>query len=172
MSVIALTPNVSTVQTPTPTALSDRYILTQVGQCTLVFPAAWIAEIVRIERSQVLELPFYNPLLTGIVHQNGNIVPLVSAQRLLQLPPTALQETFMIVRLSGATGSLANGNLANVGLIIDRAIGSSTRSELPPALFESPSPSFPVTAKMILINLEWLTPELWQPQRWMQSAVA
>jgi CheW-like domain len=167
MSVIALTPDVSTLTTPAPTALSDRYILTQVGQCTLVFPAAWVAEIVRIERSQVLELPFYSPLLTGIVHQNGNIVPLVSAQRLLQLNPTALQETFMIVRLSGATG-----NLANLGLIIDRAIGSSTRPELPPTLFDLPRTSSPVTAEMILINPEWLTPELWQPQRWMPSAIA
>jgi hypothetical protein len=167
MSAIALTPNVSTLTTPTPTALSDRYILTQVGQCTLVFPAAWVAEIARIERSQVLELPFYDPILTGIVHRNGNIVPLVSAQRLLQLNPTALQETFMIVRLNEAIG-----NLANLGLMIDRAIGSSTRPELPPSLFESPRTNFPATAEMILIDPEWLTPELWQPQRWIPSAVA
>jgi CheW-like domain len=164
MSAIALTPDVSTLKTPAPTALVDRYILTQVSQCTLVFPAAWVAEIVRIERSQVLELPFYNPLLTGIVHQNGNIVPLISAQRLLQLKLTALQETFMIVRLSGAAG-----HLANVGFMIDRAVGSSTRPELPPALFESPRTHLPVTAAMVLMNPDWLNPELWQPQRWMQS---
>jgi CheW-like domain len=167
MSAIALTPDVSTLTTPAPAALLERYILTQVSQCTLVFPAAWVAEIVRIERSQVLELPFYNPLLTGIVHRNGNIVPLVSAQRLLQLSPTMLQETFMIVRLSGATG-----NLANLGLIIDRAVGSSTRPELPSALFESPSTNLPITAEMVLMKPEWLTPGLWQPQRWMPSAVA
>ena len=165
MSTITLTPNIPTLTTPTPTALSERYILTQVSQCTLVFPAAWVAEIVRIERSQVLELPFYNPLLAGIVHQNGNIVPLISAQRLLQLKQTALSETFMIVRLSGAAGYLAN-----VGLVIDRAVGSSTRPELPAALLESPRMSLPVTAAMVLMNLDWLDPELWQPQRWMQSA--
>jgi CheW-like domain len=167
MSAIALTPDVSTSKTPAPAALVDRYILTQISQCTLVFPAAWVAEIVRIERSQVLELPFYNPLLTGIVHRNGNIVPLVSAQRLLQLELTALRETFLIVRLGSATGSLAN-----LGLIVDRAIGSSTRPELPPALFESTEASFPVAAEMVLINPAWLPSELWQPQRWMPSAVA
>jgi CheW-like domain len=164
MSTITLTPNVPTLATPTPTALSERYILTQISQCTLVFPATWVAEIVRIERSQVLELPFYNPLLAGIVHQNGNIVPLISAQRLLQLKLTALPETFMIVRLSGAAG-----HLANVGLLIDRAVGSSTRPELPPALFESPRTPLPVTAAMVLMNPDWIDPELWQPQRWMQS---
>jgi CheW-like domain len=167
MNAIASTPNLSNPTTPAPAALSDRYILTQVGQCTLVFPATWVAEIVRIERSQVLELPFYDPLLAGIVHQNGGIMPLVSAHRLLQLDRIALRETFMVVRLSGATG-----RLANLGLIIDRAVGSSTRPELPPALFEPATASFPVTAAMVLMNPEWLPPELWQPQRWMQSAVA
>lgn len=166
MSAIALTPDVSTLPPPAPTALVDRYILTQVSQYTLVFPAAWVAEIVRIERSQVLELPFYNPLLTGIVHRNGNIVPLVSAQRLLQLELTALRETFLIVRLSSAAD-----HLANLGFVIDRAIGSSTRPELPPTLFESHRTGFPITTEMVLMKPEWFTPELWQPQRWMQSAV-
>ena len=48
----------STVITPTQIALVDRFILTQVAESTLVFPAAWVAEIIRIDRSQILDLPF------------------------------------------------------------------------------------------------------------------
>jgi chemotaxis signal transduction protein len=163
MNAIALTPDISA--SITPATLSKRYILTQVGQCTLVFPAASVTEIVRIGRSQVLELPFYDSLLLGIVHQNGGIVPLVSTHRLLQIDQATLRETFMIVRLSSATG-----NLANLGLVIDRVLGMSSHSELPPALFESPSAIVPGAA-MVLMNPEWLPPTLWQPQRWMQSVI-
>jgi chemotaxis signal transduction protein len=165
MSAITSTADISASITPPATTLLARYILTQVDQCTLVFPAAWVTEIVRIERSQVLELPFYDPLLLGIVHQNGGIVPLVSTHRLLQQEQATLRETFMIVRLSRATG-----RLANLGLVIDRALGMSSQSELPSVLFESSSAIIPGAA-MVLINPEWMPPTLWQPQRWMQSVM-
>lgn len=166
MSAITSTPDISASITPPTTTLLARYILTQVDQYTLVFPAAWVTEIVRIERSQVLELPFYAPLLLGIVHQNGVIVPLVATHRLLQREQATLRETFTIVRLSSTTG-----HFANVGLVIDRALGMSSRSELPPALFESSTAIEAAPGSMVLINLEWLPPTLWQPQRWMQSVM-
>jgi chemotaxis signal transduction protein len=166
MNAITSTPDISASIIPPTTTLLARYILTQVDQCTLVFPAAWVTEIVRIERSQVLELPFYDPLLLGIVHQNGGIVPLVSTHRLLQQEQATLRETFMIVRLSSATG-----RLANLGLVIDRALGMSSQTELPPALFESSPAIMPGTTDMVLINPEWMPPTLWQPQRWIPSVI-
>jgi chemotaxis signal transduction protein len=155
MSAIAIS---HPIQTAPPAALSERYLLTQVGPKTLVIPAVWVAEIVRLERSKILALPIYSPLLAGVVHQNGGIVPLISTCRLLQLELSPLRELFMMVRLSAAAGSLANS-----GLTIDSALGTKTRSELPPALFEPASDS---DANAVLLNQDWFNPALWQPQRW------
>jgi chemotaxis signal transduction protein len=167
MSAIEITSN-SSPTLPVSTAFSDRYILTQVGPSTLVFPAAWVFEIVRAERSQVLELPFYDPLILGIVHHNGSVVPLIASHRVLQLEPPILREMLTIVRLSEAAGSLVN-----LGLIVDRALGSTTRSQLPSTLFEASATSPLVNtpeAAMVLLNQAWFDPQMWQPQRWRKSA--
>lgn len=153
----------------TSTTLAERYILTQVGPETLIFPAVWVAEIVRIERSQILELPFYDPLVIGIVHHNASVMPLVSAYQLLQQEQPILRELLMVLRLSDVTGSLAN-----LGLVIDRALGSSSRAELPPALFAASAASDdkPSADRMALLNPDWFSPQRWQPQRWKTSASA
>jgi hypothetical protein len=52
--------------------LEQRFILTQVEQLTLVLPATWVTEIIRIDRSQILDLPFYDPLLVGIADRHGS----------------------------------------------------------------------------------------------------
>jgi chemotaxis signal transduction protein len=139
------------------TALTDRFILTGVERLTLVFPAVWVAEILRIERSQILDLPFYNPLLVGIVNHGGVVTPLITAARLLDLASSTLPERLLVVRLDRTAG-----NLANIGIIVDRAIGSSTRTELPPSLFEPGSDD----PQMRLISAAAISPDLWQPQRW------
>lgn len=144
----------------TQTALTDRFILTGVERLTLVFPAVWVIEILRIERSQILDLPFYNPLLVGIVNHGGVVTPLIAAARLLDLASSTLPERLLVVRLDRSAG-----NLANVGIIVDRAIGSSNRNELPPSLFESGSND----TQMRLISPEAISPDLWQPQRWLVS---
>jgi chemotaxis signal transduction protein len=139
------------------TTLADRFILTGVERLTLVFPAVWVTEILRIERSQILDLPFYNPLLVGIVNHGGLVTPLIAAARLLDLSSLTLPERLLVVRLGRSAG-----NLANVGIIVDRAIGSSNRNELPPSLFEPGSND----TQMRLISPEAISPDLWQPQRW------
>ncbi len=139
------------------TALADRFILTEVERLTLVFPAVWVAEILRLDRAQILDLPFYNPLLVGIVNHNGQITPLIAAARLLDLATASLRERLLVVRLNHTAGTLAN-----VGIIVDRAIGSSTRAQLPSNLFTAaPSPT-----EMRLIDPELVPSDLWQPQRW------
>ncbi len=148
----------STPPITTQTLLSDRFILTQVERFTLVFPAVWVAEILRLDRSQILDLPFYNPLLVGIMNHKAQITPLIAAARLLDaLQPINLKERLMVVKLNDTAGQFAN-----VGLVVDRPIGSSTRQELPPELFEAPT----TIARTILIRPELIPTNLWQPLRW------
>jgi chemotaxis signal transduction protein len=138
-------------------ALADRFILTGVEGSTLVFPAVWVAEIWQIDRSQILDLPFYDLLLVGIVHHGGLVTPLIAAARLLDLATASLRERLVVVRLNRTAGKLAN-----VGIIVDRAIGSSTRDRLPADLFTAA----PSHAEMRLIDPELVPSDLWQPQRW------
>lgn len=139
-------------------SLADRFILTGVERFTLVFPAVWVAEVWRFDRVQVLDLPFYDSLLVGIVHHKAQITPIVAAARLLKTPePFRLTDRLMVVKLNAAAGKLAN-----VGVVVDRAIGGSTRRELPPELFASSKSSL----EMVLMRPELVPSSLWQPQRW------
>jgi chemotaxis signal transduction protein len=143
---------------PAQTLLADRYILTQVERLTVVFPAVWVAEIIRLDRSHILDLPFYDPLLVGIINHDARITPLIAATRLLETGAAfSLKERLMVVRLNAAAGQLAN-----IGIVVDRAIGGSTRQELPPELFE-PSQ---ITTETVLMCPELIPSNLWQPQRW------
>jgi chemotaxis signal transduction protein len=145
-----------TPQSARQTSLADRFILTQVERLTLVFPATWVAEILRIDRSQILNLPFYDPLLVGVANYNGQLTPLIAAARLLEIEHFSLPERSMVVRLDRA----AEG-LENVGLIVDRAIGMSTHAELPPDLFTADR-----AGTMVLMRSQLVPTSLWQPQSW------
>jgi hypothetical protein len=134
------------------TSLADRFILTQVERHTLVFPA----EILRIDRSQILGLPFYESLLVGIANYNGLMTPLIAAARLLELNQFTVPERVMVVRLNQAAGQLEN-----VGIIVDRAVGSSTRDELPSDLFITHS-----AHGMVMMRSSLVPTSLWQPQYW------
>lgn len=138
------------------TSLADRFILTQIEQQTLVFPAHWVAEILRIDRSQILDLPFYDSLLVGIANYNGQMTPLIAAARLLELPQFTVPEQVIVVRLNRAAGQLEN-----VGMIVDRAVGSSTGSELPTDLFTTNR-----AGAMVMMHSALVPSSLWQPQYW------
>lgn len=137
------------------TVLADRFISTAVDRFTLVFPAVWVAEILRIDRSQILDLPFYGVQVAGIIHHNGQILPLVAAARLLKVERFALPERLVVVRLD-----LAAGTMANIGVIVDRAIGSNTRQDLPSALFETAQ----TIDRMLLMHPDLIPTDLWQPR--------
>ena len=132
-------------------SLQSRYLLTQVGQQQLIFPSLWVSEIMLIERSQVLNLPFYDRTLLGVVHHNGNIVPLLSAHRLLVETLSqdgrlkALRETLTAIQLNPAASGLAG-----VGIVVDQVIGSLTRDQI---------------GEQRLFQLSDLPGHLWQP-RW------
>jgi chemotaxis protein histidine kinase CheA len=137
------------------TLLADRFISTEVDRFTLVFPAICVAEILRIDRSQILDLPFYNPLMAGIVHHNGQIIPLIAAARLLKVEKFALRERLVVVRLNENAGTLAN-----IGVVVDRAIGSNSRTDLPPELFTAAA----TDAQMLMMRPDLIPPDLWQPR--------
>ncbi len=137
-------------------SLADRFILTQVERQTLVFPANWVAEILRIDRSQILDLPFYDALLVGVANYNGQITPLIAGARLLELEQFSLPERLVVVRLNESAD-----RLGNVGIIVDRAIGSSTRAELPSELLTNHR-----FDAMAMMRSTLVPASLWQPQYW------
>jgi len=131
--------------------LQSRYMLTQVGQQQLVFPSQWVSEIMLIERSQVLNLPFYDRMLLGLVHYNGNIVPLLSAHLLLLKAADqagqsrTLKETLTVLRLS-----VSVDKLAGVGIVVDHVVASLPLEQL---------------AGQRLFKWSDIPDDLWQP-RW------
>jgi chemotaxis signal transduction protein len=150
----------TTIDNPIPisteqASLADRFILTQVERQTLVFPATWVAEILRIDRSQILDLPFYDDLLLGVANYNGQIIPLIIGARLLQLEHSS-PERLVVVRLNETAS-----RLENVGIVVDRAIGSATRDELPSELFITNSADDLVMMRSLLVPIR-----LWQPKYW------
>jgi hypothetical protein len=121
-----------------------------------------VVEIFRAERSQILALPFYSPLLLGITHHGGRVLPLLSTHCLLNAPSPTLRENTMVVKLSDQAGALAQ-----VGLVIDRPLGSQTRAELPTTVFvddaQTSDPS------LVLLRPELMSVDLWQPLCWHSS---
>jgi hypothetical protein len=165
MSAIAPTPAaLSAPPSDAKSTLSDRFLLAQVQTLTLVIPALWVVEIFRVERSQILALPFYSPLLIGITHHGGRVLPLLSSSTLLNAPSTSLRENTMVVKLGDAAGSLAQ-----VGIVIDRPLGSQTRAEIPSTVFadaaQSPNDS------IVLLRPERVSADLWQPLCWIPSGL-
>jgi hypothetical protein len=144
--------------------LSDRFLLAQVQDLTLVIPAIWVIEIFRVDRAQIMALPFYGPLLIGITHHGGRVLPLLSTHSLLNAPTTALRETTMVVKLGDTAGAFAQ-----IGLAIDRPLGSQIRAELPKEIFLDPQPSH---TSWVLLRPELVSQDLWQPLRWMPSSLS
>jgi chemotaxis signal transduction protein len=112
-------------------SLQNRYILAQVGQQQIAFPSQWVAEILLVERSQILSLPFYDPTLLGLIYHQGQIVPLISAYILLsegldqEQRLRAMQETLTIVHLGQAAEQLAG-----VGLVVEEVVSNTTTQPL------------------------------------------
>ncbi len=146
------------------TSLEDRLVLAQVGSYKLAFPALWVAEIARFQQTQILDLPFYQPPLLGLMHQNGQVMPLISAAQLLQIQQQSGHEILTVIRL----GTVA-GKLSQVGIVVDKLLGSTTRSEVPEALFQSQSelPKSLQPGAMVLLRQEWFSNDIWQPQQWL-----
>jgi chemotaxis signal transduction protein len=132
--------------------VGQRYLLAQVGQHTLVFPASQVLQIIRIDRGKVLSLPFYPPVVAGIVHYNGSLLPLVTGHVLLGQAPSTGGELWTVMGWRQAHSL--------VGIVIDRTLGSRNRADLPPELWTTSPPD-----RWTLMTDDLLPPNLWQPQQ-------
>jgi chemotaxis signal transduction protein len=125
-------------------SLENRFILTQSAKFTLAIPAAWVNEILRVERSRILHLPFYRELVLGITHHAGSVLPLISTALLLNQQHTNLKDVSTVIGL-GAKAAELNG----MGLVVDRVLQSAAQSELP--------------ADAVILDVQMFKPDLWQP---------
>ncbi|NKB17825.1 MAG: chemotaxis protein CheW [Pseudanabaena sp. CRU_2_10] len=148
----------------------QRFILAGVDQFIIVFPSNVVADISIVDRSQILSLPFYDPVIWGIIHRSGQIVPLVSLRQIFGVSAGFMTER---QRLTVVQLNPAMGGLAGVGLIVDTTLGTSSVQELPSDLFsaEMSTGSSKSNSKMRLFQPEMLGDRLWQPQRWQELAV-
>jgi chemotaxis signal transduction protein len=131
-----------------------RFILTQVSLVTLIFPAHLVAETLLVERSRVLNLPFYKTAIAGCFHAGGKIVPLVSPAQLLEIQPNLVGEVLTVVCLGESAA-----HLAGVGILVDRLVGS--QMGLPP--------SQSADREMKLFDLDAIEKDVFQPQRWLSK---
>jgi chemotaxis signal transduction protein len=136
---------------------NSRYILTKVREFTLVFPAGWVKEILRVDRSLILDLPFYNSYGGGLIHHRGQVLPLVHTHLLLECQTEDMREDDSLSTIVSLNGSA--GNLAGLGAIIDRALGSQSHAELNPQLFIDGTHEHTILARPQL-----LATKEWQPQ--------
>jgi chemotaxis signal transduction protein len=134
--------------TSEPTALVDRYLLTEVGKYTLVFPANWVSEVLQIEQNKVLQIPHYSSAVLGVAKHQNNFLILVAGWQFLPENQPGRIDRFTVVRL-GASIS----NWQNIGVVIDRVLGSMVKKD------------FPAIPKnlFVLANSQLLPNHLWQP---------
>jgi chemotaxis signal transduction protein len=144
----------------------DRYILAQVDKQEIAIPSPWVFDILTTRRSHLLTLPFYSPMLLGIVAHRGSIVPLVAVRSLLaeirpstgSVPDRAASDTFTAIRLSQTVGELAG-----LGLVVDRILGSQPRQSISSSSPGS-SEQQPSTKRYVFQPYD-IPPHLWEPLR-------
>jgi chemotaxis signal transduction protein len=142
------------MNTNTPVKLADRYLLTRIDPYTLVFPATWVLEILRITQDKILQMSQYHPAMLGIVHHHGGFVPLIWGQKLLLPVQSAVTEQLTIIRLSEAANQLQN-----TGIVVDRVLGNTNQDSLPKRLLTNGSEGL-----FQLFTPTLLPPNLWQPR--------
>ncbi|NUN66062.1 hypothetical protein HCU40_15180 [Pseudanabaena biceps] len=171
---------------------NNRYIVAKVGDRLITFPDVLVSEIVIIERSAILSMPFYDNAIVGVIHHQASIMPLVLLKLALGEQRALISESLTVVRLSESADSLGDRQLSGIGLIVDRVIGSLTIGEYQDlAVVKSKVPNLIDTfddlgdeskkinqtvanieeneytpIEIVLLNM--LT-HIWQPQRWRSS---
>ncbi|MDJ0899200.1 MAG: chemotaxis protein CheW [Xenococcus sp. MO_188.B8] len=104
----------------------ERYLVAQVEDKKVAFSAHWVQEILVFQRSQILQLPFYDQCLLGVIHHQNQIVPLVSGRKIfLETTKKITQVTLTAVRLNQF-----GQNLAGVGVVVDCMVGNLSAKEL------------------------------------------
>ncbi|MBD2104435.1 chemotaxis protein CheW [Leptolyngbya sp. FACHB-261] len=134
-------------------SIAERFILARWGEQTLAFSAALVLEIMVVERSHLLPLPFYAAGVLGVVHHQGSIVPLISLQ-IQESQGILLAESLTAVRLTTLAGALAGA-----GLVIDQVLGAVSSQQLTAEPLGEAGP-------IRIFQPEDIPSTVWQPQRW------
>lgn len=103
----------------------DRYLIALVKDFKIAFSATLVKEILLFKRSQILQLPFYNRSLIGVVHHQNQIIPLISGRGIFLEENKFSQTTLTAVRLD-----ISGQQLTGVGIVVDRMVESISRQEL------------------------------------------
>jgi chemotaxis signal transduction protein len=168
---------------------SNRYILAKVGDRTITFPDLLVSEIIIIDRSAILALPFYSPAIVGVIHKQAQVIPLLLLQLLLEERSAMIKESLTVIRLSKFADNLHEQPLSGVGIIVDRVVGSLTKEEYQDDISRSsiqgdraeknmdPKKINQTVANIkqteytpIEIILSSIFTQIWQPQRWQPQS--
>jgi chemotaxis signal transduction protein len=141
----------------------SRYVMVGLGNLNLVCPDIFVAEIIIVERSELLPIPFFERAILGLVHHQGLIVPLVSLKRALLEDKVLVPERITVVRLSDEIEAIAGA-----GLVVDRVI-SSISSEQYEQMQVASAKSNLVEYMRLESLLPYLGQTVWAPQRWYSS---
>ena len=126
--------------------LQERYLIALLEDQKIAFPSRLVRDILIIERSQLLVLPFYDPACLGVVYDRDEIIPLVSTKKILGITENKLlQSTLTAVRLNSSAE-----HLAGVALTVDRMEKSVGADEL---------------SRERKFQLTDIPPKIWKPQR-------
>ncbi len=106
--------------------LKNRYIIAVVREQKIAFLSELVSETIAIDKRKILTLPMYDRSVFGVVHDRGNIIPLIAWNSQEQTIGTKLvKETLIAIRLSHLAG-----DLEGVGILVDRAIGTLDREQI------------------------------------------
>ncbi len=106
--------------------LQNRYIIAVIKEQKIAFLSQLVSETIAIERRKILTLPMYDRSLIGIVHDRGDIIPLIAWDSDVETIAKHLaKETLIAIRLSHLAG-----DLQGVGLLVDRAIGTLSQEQV------------------------------------------
>lgn len=134
-----------------PFSRQPRYLMAQIEQQPLAFPLQWVSEIILIEQSRILPLPFYDPMLLGVFHDKGDVVPLIVAPLANPAETTASAQRLRTKRtLTAVRLNQTVGKLAGVGVVVDRVIDR---------FVTDPHPS-----KIRIFAIDEIRSAIWQPR--------
>ena len=103
---------------------SSRYILAQIDKKNVAFSEDIVVEIVSLDWSAILRLPFYDVRVLGVAHYQGTLMPLCMLMGLHAAPIASEKETLTAIRLNEGSG-----NPGGVGIVVNKILGQVKASQ-------------------------------------------
>lgn len=148
------------MNTPLP---DERYILAQLGSDVLACAASFVAEIMVIDRVTIQPLPFYSSVVLGVIHHQGQLVPLISLADVLGITITAIRDRLTAIRLGPAAGERA-GTAAVVDRVLGSVLGNQLRIVEPG---QQPQGQMRGSGEATwILQMDVIPASIWQPQSW------